>query len=30
VNGVNDQGQLVGFYLRDAGNTDGMLAQPGS
>jgi hypothetical protein len=30
VNGVNDQGQLVGLYLDDAGNTDGMLAQPGS
>jgi hypothetical protein len=26
INGVNDQGQLVGFYVDAAGNTDGMLA----
>jgi hypothetical protein len=28
VNGVNDRGQLVGFYTDKAGNTDGMLATP--
>ncbi len=28
VNGVNDKGQLVGFYVDTAGNTDGMLATP--
>jgi hypothetical protein len=28
VNGVNDLGQLVGFYTDSAGNTDGMLATP--
>ena len=28
INGVNDQGQLVGFYTDAAGNTDGLLAQP--
>ncbi len=28
VNGVNDRGQLVGFYVDSAGNTDGMLATP--
>jgi len=30
VNGVNDQGQLVGFYVDANGNTDGMLVNPGS
>ncbi len=25
MNGINDKGQLVGFYLDAAGNTDGML-----
>jgi hypothetical protein len=29
VNGVNDQGDLVGFYVDSAGNTDGMLVTPG-
>lgn len=28
INGVNDQGELVGFYTDAAGNTDGMLAMP--
>jgi hypothetical protein len=28
VNGVNDAGDLVGFYVDSAGNTDGMLATP--
>ena len=28
INGVNDQGQLVGFYTDAAGNTDGLLATP--
>ncbi len=28
VNGVNDLGQLVGFYVDKAGNTDGFLATP--
>ncbi|MGA3155587.1 MAG: hypothetical protein ACLP3Q_23580, partial [Streptosporangiaceae bacterium] len=28
VNGVNDLGDLVGFYTDSAGNTDGMLALP--
>ncbi len=28
INGVNDQGQLVGFYVDSAGNTDGLLATP--
>jgi hypothetical protein len=28
VNGVNDHGQLVGFYVDSAGNTDGFLATP--
>ena len=28
VNGVNDAGNLVGFYVDSAGNTDGMLAAP--
>jgi hypothetical protein len=27
VNGLNDKGQLVGFFLDAAGNTDGMLVQ---
>jgi hypothetical protein len=28
INGVNDRGQLVGFYVDAAGNTDGFLATP--
>jgi hypothetical protein len=28
VNGINNAGDLVGFYTDPAGNTDGMLAQP--
>ncbi|HTT55280.1 MAG TPA: hypothetical protein VMH35_28145 [Streptosporangiaceae bacterium] len=28
VNGVNDRGQLVGFYVDRAGHTDGFLASP--
>ena len=28
INGVNDHGQLVGFYLDGANNTDGFLAAP--
>jgi hypothetical protein len=28
INGVNDHGDLVGFYTDSAGNTDGMLALP--
>ena len=28
VNGIDDRGDLVGFYTDSAGNTDGMLAQP--
>ena len=28
INGVNDLGDLVGFYTDAAGNTDGMLALP--
>lgn len=28
VNGVNDHGQLVGFYVDAADNTDGFLATP--
>ena len=28
INGVNDQGQLVGFYTDSANNTDGLLASP--
>ena len=28
INGVNDKGQLVGFYVDSAGNTDGLLAAP--
>jgi hypothetical protein len=28
INGVNDHGDLVGFYTDSAGNTDGMLIQP--
>jgi hypothetical protein len=28
VNGVNDHGDLVGFYVDSASNTDGMLATP--
>jgi hypothetical protein len=30
VNGVNDRGQLVGFYTDTAGNVDGMLVTPES
>jgi hypothetical protein len=30
VNGVNNHGDLVGFYVDGAGNTDGMLATPKS
>jgi hypothetical protein len=26
INGVNDLGDLVGFYIDSVGNTDGMLA----
>jgi uncharacterized membrane protein len=28
INGVNDQGDLVGFFTDTAGNTDGLLAIP--
>ena len=28
INGVNDFGQLVGFYVDGNGNTDGFLASP--
>jgi hypothetical protein len=28
INGVNDAGDLVGFYVDSAGNTDGMIALP--
>jgi hypothetical protein len=28
INGVNDAGDLVGFYVDSAGNTDGLLAVP--
>jgi len=28
INGVNDRGQLVGFYVDSAGNTDGFIATP--
>jgi hypothetical protein len=28
INGVNDAGELVGFYVDAAGNTDGFLALP--
>jgi hypothetical protein len=28
INGVNDKGQLVGFYVDAAGNTDGFIANP--
>jgi hypothetical protein len=28
INGVNNSGDLVGFYTDAAGNTDGMLALP--
>jgi hypothetical protein len=28
VNGINDRGDLVGFYVDAAGNTDGFLAMP--
>jgi hypothetical protein len=26
VNGINNQGQIVGFYVDSLGNTDGFLA----
>jgi len=29
LNGINDLGQIVGFYVDAAGNTDGLLATPG-
>ena len=28
INGVNDAGDLVGFYVDATGNTDGFLATP--
>jgi hypothetical protein len=28
INGVNSHGDLVGFYVDKAGNTDGFLARP--
>jgi hypothetical protein len=28
INGLNDNGQLVGFYVDSNGNTDGFLANP--
>jgi hypothetical protein len=28
INGVNDHGDLVGFYTDSNGNTDGLLATP--
>jgi hypothetical protein len=28
INGVNDKGDLVGFYTDAIGNTDGLLATP--
>ena len=28
INGVNNAGDLVGFYVDSAGNTDGMIALP--
>jgi hypothetical protein len=28
INGVNDRGDLVGFYVDANGNTDGFLAAP--
>jgi len=28
LNGVNDHGELVGFYTDSGGNTDGLLAIP--
>ena len=30
VNGINDSGQLVGFYVDANGNTDGFVATPTS
>ena len=27
-NGINDKGQIVGFYVNGAGNTIGLLANP--
>jgi hypothetical protein len=28
LNGINDEGQIVGFYVDPADNTDGLLAIP--
>jgi hypothetical protein len=28
INGINNAGDLVGFYIDAQGNTDGMLATP--
>ena len=28
INGLNDNGTLVGFYVDGGGNTDGFVAQP--
>jgi len=28
LNGINDKGDIVGFYADAAGNTDGLLATP--
>ncbi len=28
INGVNDRGQLAGFYVDSLGNTDGFVATP--
>lgn len=28
INGINSRGDLVGFYVDAAGNTDGFLAKP--
>ena len=30
INGLNDRGELVGFYTDSKGNTDGFLARPRS
>ena len=30
INGLNDRGELVGFYVDGAGNTDGFIARPRS
>jgi hypothetical protein len=29
LNGINNEGDLVGFYTDSAGNVDGLLAYPG-